>query len=55
MSQNGQAGIAIAIGVVGSVLGGLCGFVFTMLTAPALAKFALGFTSFEYFWLALLG
>ncbi|KKB12413.1 C4-dicarboxylate ABC transporter permease [Devosia geojensis] len=55
MAQNGQAGLAIGIGVIGSVLGGLFGFVFLLFTAPALAKFALGFSSFEYFWLAVLG
>lgn len=55
MAQKGQAGLAIGIGVIGSVLGGLFGFVFLMFTAPALAKFALGFSSFEYFWLAVLG
>lgn len=55
LAQNGQAGLAIGIGVIGSTLGGLFGFVVLMLSAPALAKFALGFSSFEYFWLAALG
>lgn len=55
MAQKGEAGLAIGIGVIGSVLGGLFGFVFLLFTAPMLAKFALGFSSFEYFWLALLG
>jgi TctA family transporter len=50
LAQNGKAGLAIGIGVVGSVLGGLFGFVFLLL-----AKAALGFSSFEYFWLAVLG
>ncbi len=55
MAQKGQAGLAIGIGVIGSVLGGLFGFVFLLFAAPALAKFAIGFSSFEYFWLAVLG
>lgn len=55
MAQKGQASLAIGIGVVGSVIGGLFGFLVLMLSAPILAKFALGFSSFEYFWLAVLG
>src|SRR5690606_27794216 len=55
MAQNGQASLAIGIGVIGSVLGGLFGFLFLMVAAPALARFAMGFSSFEYFWLAVLG
>lgn len=55
MAQKGQAGLAIGIGVIGSTLGGLFGFVVLLFSAPILAKFALGFSSFEYFWLAALG
>lgn len=55
LAKKGQAGLAIGIGVIGSALGGLFGFVFLLFSAPALAKFALGFSSFEYFWLAVLG
>ncbi|MGV3651929.1 MAG: tripartite tricarboxylate transporter permease [Devosia sp.] len=55
MAQKGEAGMAIGIGIVGSVLGGLFGFVVLLFSAPALAKFALNFSSFEYFWLAALG
>lgn len=55
MTRKGQAGLAIGIGVVCSVLGGLFGFVVLLASAPVLAKFALGFSSFEYFWLAALG
>jgi TctA family transporter len=55
MAQKGQAGLAIGIGVIGSAMGGLFGFVFLLFSAPALAKFALNFSSFEYFWLAVIG
>ncbi|HUG61921.1 MAG TPA: tripartite tricarboxylate transporter permease, partial [Methylomirabilota bacterium] len=48
MTKKGQAGLAIGIGVVGSMLGGLFGFVVLLVSAPILAKFALGFSSFEY-------
>jgi TctA family transporter len=36
-------------------VGGLFGTVVLILAAPALADFALNFSSFEYFWLVLLG
>ena len=55
LAQNGKAGLAIGIGVIGSGLGGLFGFTFLLFAAPMLAKAALGFSSFEYFWLAVLG
>ncbi|WDR07228.1 tripartite tricarboxylate transporter permease [Devosia rhodophyticola] len=55
LAQKGKAGLAIGISVMSSSLGGLFGFLFLLFTAPILAKAALGFSSFEYFWLALLG
>jgi TctA family transporter len=41
--------------LVFSAVGGLFGTVVLILAAPALADFALNFSSFEYFWLVLLG
>ena len=38
-----------------SVLGGLFGTVVMITSAPVLAAFALQFSSFEYFWLAVMG
>ena len=38
-----------------SAIGGLFGTVVLIVAAPALAEFALKFSSFEYFWLVLLG
>jgi TctA family transporter len=55
MAKKGQAEIALGAGLVFSALGGLFGTAVLMLAAPALAEFALKFSSFEYFWLVLLG
>ena len=38
-----------------SAIGGLFGTAVLIVAAPALAEFALKFSSFEYFWLVLLG
>jgi TctA family transporter len=45
----------LGAGLVFSAVGGLFGTVVLILAAPALADFALNFSSFEYFWLVLLG
>src|SRR5512143_3362213 len=55
MTRKGQAETALGAGLVFSALGGLFGTAVLMLAAPALAEFALKFSSFEYFWLVLLG
>src|SRR5437867_6873697 len=55
MSRKGQAELALGAGLVFSAIGGLFGTAVLMLSAPALAEFALKFSSFEYFWLVLLG
>ncbi|MFG1358873.1 tripartite tricarboxylate transporter permease [Xanthobacter tagetidis DSM 11602] len=55
MTRKGQAEIALGANVLFSALGGLFGTVILILAAPLLAEVALGFSSFEYFWLALLG
>lgn len=55
MAQKGQAGLAIGIGVIGSAIGGMFGFFVLLFSAPTLANFALNFSSFEYFWLAVVG
>ena len=38
-----------------SVLGGIFGVLVLIVAAPALAEVALKFSSFEYFWLVMLG
>ncbi len=55
MTRKGQAEKALGAGLVFSAVGGLFGTVVLILAAPALADFALNFSSFEYFWLVLLG
>ena len=55
MTKKGHAETALGAGLVFSALGGLFGTAVLMLSAPALAEFALKFSSFEYFWLVLLG
>jgi putative tricarboxylic transport membrane protein len=55
MTRKGQAEMALGAGLVFSAVGGLFGTVVLILAAPALADIALHFSSFEYFWLVLLG
>jgi TctA family transporter len=55
MSKKGQLDLNLGVNLVFSVVGGLIGVVVLILCAPALAEFAIHFSSFEYFWLALLG
>src|SRR6187549_3310183 len=55
MTRKGQAEMALGAGLVFSAVGGLFGTVVLIVAAPALAEFALHFSSFEYFWLVLLG
>src|SRR5512132_4209682 len=55
MTRKGQAELALGAGLVFSAVGGLFGTAVLIVAAPALANFALRFSSFEYFWLVLLG
>ena len=55
MTKKGRADTALGAGLVFSAVGGLFGTAVLMLSAPTLAEFALKFSSFEYFWLVLLG
>jgi putative tricarboxylic transport membrane protein len=55
MTKNGQAEVALGAGLVFSVIGGLFGVLVLATAAPSLATIALKFSSFEYFWLVLLG
>src|SRR5216117_1626579 len=55
MTRKGLAEIALGAGLVFSAVGGLFGTAVLMVAAPTLAEFALHFSSFEYFWLVLMG
>ena len=55
MTRNGEGEIALGANLLFSALGGLFGTFVLIVAAPALAEVALRFSSFEYFWLALLG
>src|SRR5258705_9859896 len=55
MTRKGRAGLALGSGLVFSVIGGLFGTAVLIVAAPALAEVALKFSSYEYFWLVILG
>ncbi len=55
MAKKGQLELNLGVNLVFSVLGGLVGVAFLVVAAPLLAEAAINFSSFEYFWLALLG
>ena len=55
MTQNGRGDDALGAVLVFSAIGGLFGTLVLVTAAPALAEIALKFSSFEYFWLVLLG
>jgi putative tricarboxylic transport membrane protein len=55
MTRRGQAETVLGAGLVYSVLGGLFGTAVLVVAAPWLANAALQFSSFEYFWLVMMG
>jgi TctA family transporter len=55
MSRKGELDLNLGANLVFSVLGGLVGIAILIVAAPMLAEVAINFSSFEYFWLALLG
>ena len=55
LTLKGQAEIALGAGLVFSAIGGLFGTMVLIFFSPSLAEFALKFSSFEYFWLTILG
>jgi putative tricarboxylic transport membrane protein len=55
LTRKGQGELALGAGLVFSAVGGILGTIVLVTAAPALAEFALNFSSFEYFWLVCLG
>jgi len=55
MTKNGHAETVLGADLVFSVIGGIFGTLVLVMAAPSLAEVALKFSSFEYFWLVLLG
>ncbi|WP_207484394.1 tripartite tricarboxylate transporter permease [Arenibaculum pallidiluteum] len=55
MTRKGQSEQALGANLLFSAVGGMFGTVVLILAAPTLAEVALQFSSFEYFWMALLG
>lgn len=55
LAKQGRAGFALRLDLVCSALGGLLSILLLMTLAPQLAKFALKFSNYEYFWLGVCG
>jgi TctA family transporter len=55
MTLKGQAETALGAGLWFSAVGGLFGTLVMIFMAPSLAEVAIKFSSFEYFWLVVLG
>jgi len=55
LTQAGDGARVLGVGLVGSAIGGVIGAVVLIMAAPVLAEVALQFTSYEYFWVAVLG
>jgi TctA family transporter len=55
MTRKGQAELALGAGLWFSALGGIAGTLSLVVMAPMLAELALNFSTYEYFWLALMG
>ncbi|MEP4112925.1 MAG: tripartite tricarboxylate transporter permease [Nitratireductor sp.] len=55
LTRRGRGAEALGVGLGFSAVGGLLGALTLTIAAPSLAEFGLKFSSYEYFWLALLG
>jgi TctA family transporter len=55
LAQKGRAQLALLLDLWCSAIGGLIGVLLLILVAPQLARLALYFSNYEYFWLGVLG
>lgn len=55
MTRSGRSEEALGASLVFSAIGGIFGTIILVTASPALAEVALKFSSFEYFWLVVLG
>ena len=55
MAKQGRGRMALTLDLCCSCLGGLIGVALLIFLAPQLARFALRFSSYEYFWLGVAG
>ncbi|MGP5717899.1 tripartite tricarboxylate transporter permease [Brachybacterium tyrofermentans] len=55
LTRNGKGALGLGVSLVASVFGGLFGSIMLIFVSPILGEFALRFTSYEYFWVAVLG
>ena len=55
MTRKGQPELALGICLWFSALGGIAGTISLIVMAPLLAELAFQFSTFEYFWLAIMG
>lgn len=55
LAKAGRAGEVLGLNLVFSAAGGILGTIVLVAAAPLLADYALSLTSFEFFWLSVLG
>lgn len=55
IARAGRARYVLTVSLVTAAIGGVIGTLILIVAAPSLARFALNFSSFEYFWLGCLG
>jgi len=55
MTKKGKGALALSLDLICSATGGIIGVLLLILVAPPLAKLALKFTNYEYFWLGIFG